>query len=227
MSSIKDLLHQATSLVYSEDETAPTPTKVTTGAPVPHPAFNLPPMSPSGGGGGTAFAPAPIGSPFAVPSTTVLDEKTYQMVLAKTNFNTTVVGKAILKYYDALEGVITDQSGRFKAAIQQAQKLDGITPDQVLATFDQLSSALDTDSQSFQSLCGSFEQKEITARQTQISTLQKQVETINSQIATLNSDLADKTASHANAVQQYGLAQSRRVQEIAAQKAQVASLLRP
>ena len=223
--SIKDLLHQATSLVYSEDEKAPTPTKVTSGAPVPHPAFNLPSTT----GGGTAFAPAlsPIGSPFSVPSTTVLDEKTYQMVLAKTNFNTTTVGKAILKYYDALEGVITDQSGRFKAAIQQAQKLDGITPDQVLATFDQLSSALDTDSQSFQSLCGSFEQKEITARQTQISTLQKQVETINSQIATLNSDLADKTASHANAVQQYGLAQSRRVQEIAAQKAQVASLLRP
>src|SRR5271155_5148932 len=221
--SIKDLLHQATSLVYSEDEKAPTPTKVTSGAPVPHPAFNLPSTT----GGGTAFAPAlsPIGSPFSVPSTTVLDEKTYQMVLAKTNFNTTTVGKAILKYYDALEGVIVDQNARFKAAIQQAQKLDGVTPAQVLATFDQLSAALDTDANNFQGLCSSFEQKEITARQTQVATLQKQVETINAQIGTLNSDLADKTVSHSNAIQQYGLARSRRAQEIAAQKAQVAALL--
>jgi len=222
--SIKDLLHQATSLVYSEDEKAPTPTKVTTGTPVPHPAFNLPPTSFSTGGGAAA-APAPIGSPFSVPTTQVVDEKTYQMVLAKTNFNTTTVGKAILKYYDALEGVIVDQNARFKAAIQQAQKLDGVTPAQVLATFDQLSAALDTDANNFQGLCSSFEQKEITARQTQVATLQKQVETINAQIGTLNSDLADKTVSHSNAIQQYGLARSRRAQEIAAQKAQVAALL--
>src|SRR5271157_1711436 len=115
--SIKDLIHQATSFVYEADEK---PVAAVPGKPLslaPHPAFNLPPMPT---GGGTAAAPAPIGSPFAVPSTTVLDEKTYQMVLAKTNFNTTTVGKAILKYYDALEGVIADQSGRFKAAIQQA-----------------------------------------------------------------------------------------------------------
>jgi len=67
--------------------------------------------------------------------------------LAKTNFNTTTVGKAIIRYYDALEGVITDQNARFKAAINQAQKLDGVTPDQVLATFDQLQATLDTDAQ--------------------------------------------------------------------------------
>jgi hypothetical protein len=220
--SIKDLIHQAKSLVIEDD--SPVAAVKPTGTVVPHPAFNLPPMST---GGGAAVAPALSGgSPFAVPSTTVLDEKTYQMVLAKTNFNTTTVGKAILKYYDALEGVIADQSARFKAAIQQAQKLDGITPDQVLATFDQLSTALDSDAQAFQNLCASFESKEITARQTQITNLQKQVESINAQIGTLNSDLADKTVSHSNAVQQYGLAQSRRAQEIAAQKAQVASLLR-
>jgi len=140
--SIKQLLHQATSLVYDAGEETPAPVKPGT-TPAPHVAFNLPPASFSTGGGAAA-APA-MGSPFSVPGTTVLDEKVYATVLAKTNFNTTTVGKAILKYYDALEGVIADQNGRFKAAIQQAQKLDGITPDQVLATFDQLSAALSTD----------------------------------------------------------------------------------
>jgi hypothetical protein len=221
--SIKDLIHQATSLVYEGDETPVA--KTPTGAPAPHPAFNLPPASFSVGVGAAA-APATIGSPFAVPNTTVLDEKVYQNVLAKTNFNTTIVGKAILKYYDALEGVIADQSGRFKAAIQQAQKLDNITPDQVLATFDQLKAALDTDATAFQRVADGVQANQITARQTKITSLQQQIETINQQVAQLQTELASETANHANAVTQYGLAEQRREQEIAAQKAQVASLLR-
>src|SRR5208337_2431355 len=103
--SIKDLIHQAKSLVVEEDETPKPAPHATPG--VSHPAFNLPPVS---AGAGTGAAPAPIGSPFAVPNTTVLDEKVYQTVLNKTNFNTTTVGKAIIRYYDALEGVITDQN---------------------------------------------------------------------------------------------------------------------
>jgi hypothetical protein len=223
--SIKDLIHQATSIVYESDEKPATPATRPTGTPAPHPAFNLPPTSFSTGAG-TAAAPAPIGSPFAVPGTTVLDEKVYQSVLAKTNFNTTPVGKAIIKYYDALEGVIADQHDRFKAAIQQAQKLENITPDQVLATFDQLSTALDGDGAAFQRVADGVQANQITARQTKITTLQQQADSISQQIAQLQTELADQTANHANAVTQYGLAQTRRAQEIAAQKAQVAALLR-
>ena len=224
MSSIKDLLHQAKSLVYDAGEEAPAPVKP--GAtPAPHVAFNLPPASFSTGGGAAA-APA-MGSPFNVPSTTVLDEKVYATVLAKTNFNTTTVGKAILRYYDALEGVITEQNARFKAAISQAQKLDGVTPDQVLATFDQLSAALSTDAAAFQRVADGVQTNQITARQTKITTLQQQADSISQQIAQLQTEVASETANHSNAVQQYGLAQSRRATEIAAQKAQVAALLRP
>src|SRR5271157_3433623 len=138
--SIKDLIHGVKSLVVEDD--APVAPARPSGTPAPHPAFNLPPASFSTGAG-AATAPAPMGSsPFSVPATTVINEKMYQGVLARTNFNTTTVGKAIIRYYDALEGVIADQNARFKAAISQAQKLDGVTPDQVLATFDQLSAAL-------------------------------------------------------------------------------------
>jgi hypothetical protein len=221
--SIKDLIHQAKSLVIEDDAPA-TPAARPTGTPAPHPAFSLP--ANFGAGTGTAVAPAPVGSPFAVPTTTVLDEKVYQSVLAKTNFNTTTVGKAIIRYYDALEGVIADQNQRFKAAIGQAQKLDGVTPAQVLATFDQLAAALESDATSFGKVADGVEANQITARQTKITSLQQQVESLNQQIAQLQSELAGETTSHANAVQQYGLAQQRRAQEIAAQKAQVASLLR-
>lgn len=223
--SLSQLIHQAKSLVIEDDAPATPAAKVPTGAPAPHPAFNLPPSF-STGSSAAAAAPAPSGSPFSVPNTTVLDEKVYQSVLAKTNFNTTPVGKAIIRYYDALEGVIADQSQRFKAAIGQAQKLDNITPDQVLATFDQLSAALDSDAAAFQRVADSVEANQITARQTKITSIQQQIETLNQQATQLQAELADQTANHANAVTQYGLAQQRRAQEITAQKTQVSALLR-
>lgn len=214
--SLKDLLHQATSIVYESDEKPAAPAAP---APVPHPAFNVPMPT-----GTVAAAPA-LGSPFAIPGTVVVDEKLYQSVLAKTNFNTTTVGKAVIKYFDALEGVIADQSARFKAAIAQAQKLDNITPDQVLATFDQMQAALETDAANFQRLATSEEATQITARQTKISQLQQQLDTINQQIAQLSTELTSAQNTHANAVAQYGAAHDKRAQEIATQKAQVATLL--
>jgi hypothetical protein len=220
--SIKDLLHQATSLVYDADEKPATPaTKIPT-SNVPHPAFNVPlPTVPSG-----AFGAAPATSPFAIPTTVVVDEKLYQSILGKTNFNTTTVGKAVIRYYDALEGVIADQSQRFKAAIGQAQKLDGVSPDQVLATFDQMQAALDADAANFAKLATSEEANQITARQQKITSLQQQQDNISQQIAQLQTELASAQGTHGNAVAQYGAAHDKRSQEIQVQKAQVAGLLR-
>jgi hypothetical protein len=185
----------------------------------PHPAFNLSP------GGFGAAAAAPSGSPFAVPGAAVLDEGVYQAVLKKTNFDDTPVGKTIHKYYDALEGVIADQTQRFKAAIGQAQKLDGVTPDQVLLTFDAMETALETDARGFQGVADKVEQGEIVSRQNKIAELQQQVTNLNQQIVRLQTELVDQQTTHANAVQQYGLAQQRRATEIAQQKAQFAALL--
>lgn len=216
--SLKSIADRAKHLVVEEDEQVPAAKPVT--SPVPHPAFNIPIST-----GAVAAAPAYSSSPFDTPVAATLDEKVYKTVLGKTNFDTTPVGKVVHKYYDALEGVIGDSNARFKAAISQAQKLDGITPDQVLSTFDQMQGALDADGQAFQKIADGVQANQITARQTKVSDLQRQVETANNQIAQLNAELADETARHANAVSQYGLAQQRRQQEIAAQKAQFAALL--
>lgn len=221
MSKLSEFAHKAASLVVDQDEeqkTAPKPV-----APVSsHPAFNLSPSTFS------AAAPAPAisaGSPFAVPGTQVVDEGTYQSILKKTNFDTTPVGMAIHKYYDALEGTGLDTNARFKAAMKQAAALDSISADKVLATFDQMESALEADANGFQGVADSVEKNQITARQDKITALTQQVTAINAQIAQLQSELTDQTNNHANAVQQYGLASAKRAQEIAAQKTQFAALL--
>jgi hypothetical protein len=115
---------------------------------------------------------------------------------------------------------------RFKAAMKQAAALDSISSDQVLATFDQMETALENDAKGFQGVADGVETNQITARQTKIETLTNQKAQIEAQIAQLQTELADQQNGHANAVQQYGLASSRRSQEIAQQKAQFASLLR-
>jgi|SRR5271166_828363 len=220
MSKLSEFAHKAASLVVDQDEDQKPATKPV--APVSsHPAFNLSPSTFSA----AAPAPAISGSPFAVPGTQVVDEGTYQSILKKTNFDTTPVGRAIHKYYDALEGTGLDTNARFKAAMKQAAALDNIAADQVLATFDQMETALENDAKGFQGVADSVETNQITARQDKITALTQQVTAINAQIAQLQSELTDQTNGHANAVQQYGLASAKRAQEIAAQKAQFAALL--
>lgn len=224
MSKLTDLVNSAKHLVIEDDApAAAAPTKPL--ANVPHPAFNLPsipaPTVPTG-----AFAAAPaLGSPFSSGASVVLDENVYKSVKAKTDFNVTPVGKAVKKYYDALEGVIADDGQRFRAAIGQAQKIDGVTPDQVLATFDQMQAALDRDAQEFANVAAAHEKQEITTRQQSIATKQQQVTQLNSEIAQLSTELADETTRSGNAVTQHTMAQQRRAQEIAADKARVQSLL--
>ena len=222
MSKFSDLIDSAKHLVVEDDPTAaPKPAPA---ALHPHPAFSAgTAVSPST----FAAAPAPSygGSPFSVPAATVVDEGVYQAILKKTDFSLTPVGKAVSKYYDSLEGIIADPSQRTKSAIAQAQKLEGITPQQVLDTFDSLSTALDNDAHGFQGVADTVEKNQITAVQDDITRLDQQIANLTAQRTQKASDLANNTASHANAVTQYGLASQRRTQEIAAQKAQFAALL--
>lgn len=215
--SFKNFAHRVTSLVVDTDDEEPkAATKVpAASAPAPNPVA-APSFTPRSGD---------VGSPFSVPNTVVLDEKVYQSVLSKTNFDTTPVGKTIHKYFDALEGSGLDTNARFKAAMKQAAALDNITPDQMLQTFDQLQAALDRDAQGFAGVAATVEKNEITSRQDRIAAKKAQRTQLEQEIAQLESELADQQSSHSNATTQFGLAQQRRFQEIAAQKAQFAALL--
>jgi hypothetical protein len=222
MSKLSDALKHipgASAIVDFDEDTKPAP--VPTKPVSEHPAFNLTPG---------AFSAAPAvpasGSPFAVPSTVVIDEGVYQSILKKTNFDATSVGQTIHKYYDALEGTGMDPNARFKAALKQAAALDHIAPDQVLATFDQLTAALEKDAQGFAGVASSVEAKEITARQQKLQDIAQQIAQLQQQQTQVQGELVDAQTTHANATAQYNMAKQRREQEITAQKAQFAALLK-
>lgn len=225
MSRLADAYNKAKHLVVEDDDPTPTPkTVVKPTEPVTHAAFDFSTLAQDTATRLDAASGAP--SPFAVPGTAVLDENVYQSVLKKTNFDETPVGKAVHKYFDALDGSGLDTNARFRAAMKQAAALDGITAEQVLSTFDQMQTALEKDAQGFQGFATSVETSQITGRQQKIADLQAQVANLSQHIARLQSELVDQQSKHANAVTQYGLAQSRRAQEITAQKAQFAALLK-
>lgn len=225
--SLKSAIEAAKHLVVDDEgeDQKPTPTPKGKTSAAPAPAFHFsdfanPPAAPVG------QFPVSGASPFAVPTAVVVDESVYQNILKKTNFDDTPVGKTVHRYFDALDGVIPDTTQRFKAAIGQAQKLDGIAPDAILQAFDSMQAALDKDCMAFSTTASNVESREITARQTKIQDLTTQVTNLNAQIAQLQGELTDATSHHSSIVSQYGVAQQRRATEIAQQKQQFANLLR-
>jgi hypothetical protein len=228
-----DLGKKLRDLAVTDDgeETKSTPVAPTVAAAKPTSTFDFNSYTGSTprSGAGTAAAP----SPFSVPSTTVLDEAVYQRVLTKTNFDESAVGKVIHKYFDALEDSGMDVNARFKAAIKQAGKLDGVTPQQVLQSFDDLKNALQSEGNKFGQVVDGQTQKEVTSRQQTLQQIADEIAKKNQEIADLqaqhtqlSTELVDAQGRIANAQTQMQLAISRRAQEIDTQKAQFAGLLR-
>jgi hypothetical protein len=154
-----------------------------------------------------------------------LDEGVYQKVLAKTNFETTPACISIHKYYDAMEGMPMDIKTKFKMAIAQAAKLDGLTADKILATFDGLKTALAADANNFAKFAEEREKTQITSRQTKIQQITDQITALETQHTQLAAELADEQNKHVAGTTQYALAQQRRATEIDQQKAEFAALL--
>jgi len=214
--SIKEMLESAAHAVW-----VPGDEKLSTAAPAKGatPSFT----SPGLGNSGTAPTAAP--SPFLVPGSVALDEGVYQKVLAKTNFETTPACISIHKYYDAMEGMPMDIKTKFKMAIAQAAKLDGLTADKILATFDGLKTALAADANNFAKFAEEREKTQITSRQTKIQQITDQITALETQHTQLAAELADEQNKHVAGTTQYALAQQRRATEIDQQKAEFAALL--
>lgn len=187
---------------------------------------------------GQAESPAavstPMGaSPFLVPTTTVLDDVLYQRVLNQTNFDKTPVGQIVHKYFDALEDSGMDVNARFKTAIKQAAKLEGVASDKVLLAFEDMKAALQTENDKFTRVMNAQIKQEIEGRQTSLQQYSDQIAKLNQQIVDLqnqhtktSAELAEAQARIANAQTQMQLATTRRAQEIETQKAQFTGLLR-
>ena len=203
-----------------EDDGKPAPSKSVAIPSTPSTDFNF--------NASTLNAP----SPFSVPGNTVLDEAVYQRVLSKTDFDKTDVGTKLHRYYDALPDVL-DTNTKFKTALAQVSKLDGITADQVLGAFDDLKLALKTETEKFADAANSQTQKEVDSRKqrlqqlsTTASELAHQIEQINQEAAQIGGELAEAQGKIANAQTQFQLAFTRRNSEIDQQRAQFTMLLK-
>lgn len=229
LKSFTKALHDAV-VTDDGDDKKPAPAAPVAKTATP-PSFNFASLN-TGSASAPATAPATPASPFAVPGSTVLDEKVYQRVLGLTDFNASEVGQRVQRYYDALEEAGLDTATRLKTAVKQAAKLDGITPDQVLAAFDSLASRLQAESEKFARAVEAQTQKEITGRQQQlqaisdnVAQLQKQISDLQGQHTQVGAELTDAQGRIANAATQMQLATARRASEIEQQKAQFAGLL--
>ena len=180
----------------------------------------------------TAASASAPGSPFTAAPVVVLDESVYQRVFAKTDFDQTDVAKSIHHYFDTLPDTL-DINAKFKIAMGQASKLDGITADKVLAAFDGLKTKLQAEQDGFANAVGDQNQKEVAGRQQklqsineQIAKLQQSITDLQTQSNQVSAELVDAQNKIANAQQQFGLATQRRSSEIDQQKAQFAALLK-
>lgn len=209
--NFKDVAKKASHAFMTED---PEPKQESTQGAVAAriPSFNQPPQ-------------IAANSPFAIPSTSVLDENVYNSVLAKTNFDTTDVGKVIHKYFDALEETGLDVQTKFKSAMKQAAKLDGISPAKVLATFDSLKNSLQNEANAFGGAAAKNEQDQVTSRKNSLADIENQIKRLTEQRTKVMAELADAQQTLANATTQFNLASQRRATEIDQQKAQFAALL--
>lgn len=167
----------------------------------------------------------PSGSPFSVPATLVLDESVYKNLFDKTNFDTTSVGKAIHKYFDALDDSGLDTETKFRMSMKQAAKLDNVSQENVLATFDSMKESLQREIANFGTAAANSEQQEITTRQQKMQDIDKQMSQLMDQKIKIAAELTNAQSSHSNATQQFNLASQKRGGEIDQQKSQFTALL--
>jgi len=213
-------------LVTDDGEAAPIVKGTNTPTPAP---YNMP----YGSFGATPSSFPASGFPGAPGIGPVLDEAVYKTVLDKTNFDNTTTAAMIHKYLDAMEGTPLDPTAKFKTALQQAARLEGLTADKVLATFDTLKQLLKAESDRFATSVNNMVTKEVTARQNQLQQIadtiaqkQHEIEQLQMTHTQVAGELADAQTKVSNATTQFGLAAQRRSAEIDQQQAQFSALLK-
>src|SRR5690606_12264454 len=118
------------------------------------------------------------------------DGKFYTRLTAATDFFASEIGLKVKKYLDALS-VIPDETLRLKTAISQAKKLDGVTNEQLSATFFGLQTAKQAEKEKFDKAMAAFTQAEITDRTAKIDELKALIAKTNEDMATELLKLSD------------------------------------
>ena len=160
-------------------------------------------------------------------------EHCYQRILAKTNFATTQVAVTIHKYLDPLVAIPSlDERTRFKTAVIQAKAQEGLSQEKILATFDGLKVALQSEQESFAASAEATKQQEIAGRQKKvqdisdaISQKQKEIAQLQQRLSEVTNELVGAQGKIQRAESQFTIAAQRRALEIDQEKAKYVSLL--
>ena len=191
--------------------------------------------------GPVVSAPAPVAAStdsaaYQPVSTQPMSEETehvYQRILAKTNFETTQVSATIHKYLDPLSAIPSlDERTKFKTAVIQAKAQEGLSPEKILATFDGLKVALQTEQESFANSAAATKQREIDDRQKKVQDVtdaiaqkQKEIAQLQQRLSEVTTELVGAQGKIQRAESQFTIAAQRRALEIDQEKAKYVSLL--
>jgi chromosome segregation ATPase len=188
---------------------------------------------------------APVAAPVAVSADTPayrpvtaqpMSEETehvYQRILKKTNFEATQVCATIHKYLDPLSAIPSlDERTKFKTAVIQAKAQEGLSQEKILATFDGLKVALQTEQESFANSAAATKQREIDDRQKKVQDVtdaiaqkQKEIAQLQQRLSEVTTELVGAQGKIQRAESQFAIAVQRRALEIDQEKAKYVSLL--
>ena len=211
MSFIKDHLPASIASQIFEDETPKPSHQNATQAPVP--VANV-------------GAPAPVGYPHPIDSSyTVTDSGTadhtddaYQRLFAITDFTRTPIFQALNKYLAPLASTGLDDKTKFGIALKQAQSIDHLDPNSVLAVFDQFKDTLGNAANNFAQIVANKTHTEVDAKNTKAAELQAQAKQLTEEA--FNAQQTLQQSQH-----RFDVALQTRTTELAQEQAKYASFL--
>jgi hypothetical protein len=154
------------------------------------------------------------------------DDGIYRALVEKTSFEATDAGRLVGRYLGAMDALPLEASLKLKTAIAQARRLDGLTDETLLASFDAMRGALAVEQRSFLEASARFKAGEIDDREGRMRALTTEIDDRQAQLARLTAELAQARASVARTTAQFNTAADRREHEIAQEHARFAAVLR-
>lgn len=163
--------------------------------------------------------PEPVTVPAPVAVMTVGDsDELYQGLLSRTSFETTTVGELVHKYLSAMESLPLERGMKVRTAIQQAKKLDHVTDEAIIDTFEQMEKALQTQQNVFAKSAMTESNSQILDKQHQVEALSEEIKQKQELIAKLTAEITDAQVRISAVGTRFAAAVRRRVAEIDQEK---------
>ena len=148
----------------------------------------------------------------------VPDDDLHTRLIAKSDFTTALIFRAIQKYLAPLEGMALDDKVKFGIALKQAQAQDHIDPNEVLAAFDTALASLESYGQN-------FAQNLQTRLEDLVNSKTKKADELQAQATAMREEAFQAGQRLQTSQHKFDVAMQARVNEVTQERAKYASLL--